>query len=65
MGALSNSSRELSLAKLDRLGLADRLPLLASPDDLGFGKPDPQVFHLACARLGGGRQCPGPHGVRR
>jgi putative hydrolase of the HAD superfamily len=52
VGALSNSSRELSLAKLDRLGLADRLPLLASPDDLGFGKPDPQVFHLACSRLG-------------
>jgi putative hydrolase of the HAD superfamily len=54
VGALSNSSRELSLAKLDRLGLADRLPLLASPDDLGFGKPDPQVFHLACSRLRAG-----------
>jgi putative hydrolase of the HAD superfamily len=54
VGALSNSSRELSLAKLDRLGLVDRLPLLASPDDLGFGKPDPQVFQLACSRLGDG-----------
>jgi putative hydrolase of the HAD superfamily len=54
VGALTNSSRELSLAKLDRLALADRLPLLASPDDLGFGKPDPQVFQLACSRLGGG-----------
>lgn len=52
VGALSNSSRELSVAKLDRLGLAARLPLLASPEDLGYGKPDPRVFHLACRRLG-------------
>ncbi len=52
VGALSNSSRRVSRAKLDRLGLAGRLPLLASPDDLGFGKPDPRVFALACARLG-------------
>jgi putative hydrolase of the HAD superfamily len=52
VGALSNSTRELSVAKLERLGLTDRLPLLVSPDDLGFGKPDPRVFHLACERLG-------------
>jgi putative hydrolase of the HAD superfamily len=51
-GALSNSSRALSVAKLERLGLTRRLPLLVSPDDLGFGKPDPQVFRLACDRLG-------------
>jgi putative hydrolase of the HAD superfamily len=51
-GALSNSSRELSVDKLARLGLADRLRLLVSPDDLGFGKPDPAVFRLACERLG-------------
>jgi putative hydrolase of the HAD superfamily len=51
-GALSNSSRAFSEAKLARLGLADRLPLLVSPDDLGFGKPDPRVFLLACERLG-------------
>jgi putative hydrolase of the HAD superfamily len=52
VGALSNSSQQLSVAKLERLGLTDRLPLLVSPDDLGFGKPDPRVFALACARLG-------------
>jgi putative hydrolase of the HAD superfamily len=52
VGALSNSSRTLSVEKLDRLGLADRLPLLVTPDDLGFGKPDPRVFALACERLG-------------
>jgi putative hydrolase of the HAD superfamily len=51
VGALSNSSQRLSVAKLERLGLAGRLPLLVSPDDLGFGKPDPRVFELACARL--------------
>lgn len=52
VGALSNSTRELSVAKLEGLGLSDRLPLMVSPDDLGFGKPDPRVFHLACERLG-------------
>ena len=52
VGALSNSSRELSVDKLARLGLTERLPLLVSPDDLGFGKPDPRVFELACQRLG-------------
>jgi putative hydrolase of the HAD superfamily len=52
VGALSNSSRDLSVEKLARLGLTDRLPLLVSPDDLGFGKPDPRVFALACERLG-------------
>jgi putative hydrolase of the HAD superfamily len=52
VGALSNSSRALSVEKLARLGLTERLPLLVSPDDLGFGKPDPQVFALAVERLG-------------
>jgi putative hydrolase of the HAD superfamily len=52
VGALSNSSQQLSVAKLERLGLTERLPLLVSPDDLGFGKPDPRVFALACTRLG-------------
>jgi putative hydrolase of the HAD superfamily len=52
VGALSNSSREMSVDKLARLGLSARLPLLVSPDDLGFGKPAPRVFTLACERLG-------------
>jgi putative hydrolase of the HAD superfamily len=52
VGALSNSSQTLSVDKLARLELTDRLPLLVSPDDLGFGKPDPRVFALACERLG-------------
>ncbi len=62
VGALSNSSRELSIDKLARLGLTERLPLLVSPDDLGFGKPDPRVFALACRAA---RHGAGPHGVRR
>jgi putative hydrolase of the HAD superfamily len=52
VGALSNSSRDMSVDKLARLGLTDRLPLLVSPDDLGFGKPDRRVFTLGCERLG-------------
>jgi putative hydrolase of the HAD superfamily len=51
-GLLTNSTRELSLAKLERLGLSERLALLVSPEDLGVGKPDARVFHLACERLG-------------
>lgn len=51
-GALSNSSRQLSIDKLAALGLTERLPLLVSPDDLGYGKPHPRVFALACERLG-------------
>jgi putative hydrolase of the HAD superfamily len=51
-GALTNATREISQDKLDDLGLSARLRLLVSPDDLGFGKPDPRVFELACERLG-------------
>jgi putative hydrolase of the HAD superfamily len=50
-GALTNMSAGYQRDKLDRVGLAD-VPLLVSTDDLGRGKPDPEVFRLGCARLG-------------
>ena len=28
------------------------MPILGCIDDLGFGKPDPRIWHLACERLG-------------
>jgi putative hydrolase of the HAD superfamily len=52
IGAVTNALRDEQQAKLEALGLADRVPILACIDDLGFGKPDPRVFRLACDRLG-------------
>jgi putative hydrolase of the HAD superfamily len=52
LGAVTNARRDEQQAKLDRLGLADRVPLLACLDDLGRGKPDPRIWHLACERFG-------------
>jgi putative hydrolase of the HAD superfamily len=50
-GALTNMSADYQRDKLARVGLSD-VPLLVSTDDLGRGKPDPQVFRLGCRRLG-------------
>lgn len=52
VGAVTNASRALQTGKLARVGLTDRLPLLACVDDVGRGKPDPAMWHRACARLG-------------
>ena len=51
VGAVTNASRAYQEAKLRAVGLGG-LPVLAAVDDLGRGKPDPAVFHLACERLG-------------
>ncbi|HEY6795164.1 MAG TPA: HAD family hydrolase [Kineosporiaceae bacterium] len=50
-GAVTNAAREYQVTKLAAVGLA-QVPVLVSVDDLGRGKPDPAVFHLACERLG-------------
>ncbi|HWS58342.1 MAG TPA: HAD family hydrolase [Actinotalea sp.] len=52
IGALTNASVAYQTAKLERTGLADRVPLLVGVDTLGVGKPDPRVFLEACRRLG-------------
>jgi putative hydrolase of the HAD superfamily len=51
LGAVTNATRDYQQRKLVAVGLPD-LPVLASMSDLGRGKPDPAVFHLACRRLG-------------
>jgi putative hydrolase of the HAD superfamily len=51
LGAVTNAAGGYQQDKLRVVGLAD-LPVLASMDDLGRGKPDPEVFRLACRRLG-------------
>lgn len=52
VGALTNAAFAYQADKLERTGLADRVPLLVAVDTLGFGKPDPRVFAEACRRLG-------------
>ena len=51
VGAVTNSETRYQKDKLAAVGLADRLPVLVGVDDLGRGKPDPEVFQLACERL--------------
>ena len=52
VGALSNASVEYQSLKLERVGLADLVPMLVGVDTLGYGKPDPRVFTEACRLLG-------------
>ncbi len=51
-GAVTNMARAYQQGKLDAVGLARRVPLLVCVDDLGVGKPRPEVFALACERVG-------------
>ncbi len=50
-GALTNMGASYQREKLDAVGFGD-VEILVTTDDLGRGKPDPAVFHLACERLG-------------
>lgn len=43
---------------LEAMGVQDRVRVVVSSDDVSRGKPDPQVFSMACDRLGLlSRQC--------
>lgn len=50
-GALSNAAVAYQEEKLAASGLA-RVPMFVGVDTLGFGKPDPRVFALACELIG-------------
>lgn len=52
LGAVTNAGTGYQREKLALLGLLDRLPVVVGVDVLGRGKPDPEVFALACRRLG-------------
>lgn len=49
---VTNSSEMATEMKLDVTGLAGLVDVVTTTDTLGFGKPDPRVFHHACAALG-------------
>lgn len=53
---VSNSSRSVVDANIAALGIADALAFSISLDDVTNGKPDPEPYATACARLG----LPGP-----
>ena len=50
-GALSNAAIDYQRQKLAACGL-QRVPMLVGVDTLGFGKPDPKMFHLGCQKIG-------------
>jgi putative hydrolase of the HAD superfamily len=52
VAVLSNGDQEQQEEKISRTGLGRFVDLVLTSDELGVAKPDPQVFELACARLG-------------
>lgn len=52
VGAVTNASASVTEDKLRITGLGEQLSVVVTRDTLGFGKPDPRVFALACAQLG-------------
>ena len=51
VAALSNSDGRAE-ALLSRLGLAHEFEFVVDSHEVGLEKPDPRIFHAACARLG-------------
>jgi len=49
---LTNGTEEQQRAKLDRLGLLERVGPVLTAEGLGVAKPDPRAFQLLCERLG-------------
>lgn len=52
LGSVTNGETGYQLGKLGAVGLSGRLATVVGVDVLGRGKPDPEVFRLACDRLG-------------
>lgn len=52
VGALTNSAGTVTADKLRATGTAHWYAVVITRDSLGFGKPDPRIFHHACAELG-------------
>jgi HAD superfamily hydrolase (TIGR01509 family) len=48
----TSTRRERALAKLDRVGLTHRFAALVGGDEIAHGKPAPDIFIAAAARLG-------------
>lgn len=54
MAAVTNASGAYQLTKLANLGVAGFFDTVVIAGELGVAKPDPAIFHTACARMGVG-----------
>lgn len=52
IAAVTNASGPHQRARLTRLGLSRFIDVVVSAGELGAAKPDPVIFHTACAHLG-------------
>lgn len=52
LGIITNGEGEPQRAKLEAIGLSDRFPVFVASAEVGMSKPDPEIFLLACERLG-------------
>ncbi|MBO2462144.1 HAD family hydrolase [Actinomadura violacea] len=52
LGVITNGDAGQQRAKIEGIGLADRLPYLVTSSETGAAKPDPEIFRVACAGLG-------------
>ncbi|RII98646.1 HAD family hydrolase, partial [Clavibacter michiganensis subsp. insidiosus] len=51
-GVVTNGERSQQEPKIQAAGLTDRLSPVVCSGDLGFTKPDPRIFLLACRQAG-------------
>ena len=52
LAIISNAPVAQQREKLARVGIAERFAAVLTPDTAGVGKPEPAIFHTACATLG-------------
>jgi putative hydrolase of the HAD superfamily len=52
LAAVTNASGDHQRRKLEKLGIARFFDTVVIAGELGVAKPDPLIFHTACARLG-------------
>ena len=52
LGIISNGVREQQIGKLERAGLLHHFSVMVFSEDVGLGKPAPEIFLEACRRAG-------------
>lgn len=52
VAVVTNGTQRQQLQKLTAMGISERVGPVFCSDALGCGKPDPRIFHAACAALG-------------
>ena len=52
LGLVTNGAARLQRAKLARVGIEDRFEVIVDSETVGIGKPSPEMFEVALARLG-------------